>query len=211
MNQHAVVFIFFFFNDTATTEIYTLSLHDALPICKRPEPIDHVYWGPSFDDGEIQRELENGGMKFRQPDNLVECVAGLLAKGKVVGWVQGRMEAGPRALGARSILADPSRTDVKDIVNKRVKHREAWRPFAATVLDTHRDQYLENCQSAPFMIVCHRVKKSAWEKLKGASHIDGTSRVQALDRETNRLFYDLIKSFGDKTGTYALQIGRAHV
>lgn len=171
---------------------------------KRPEPLRDVYLGPACTNDEIYREIVSRMLKFEKPDNLIDEVASLLVEGKVVGWVQGRMEAGPRALGARSILADPSREDVKDIVNIKVKNREPWRPFAATILDTHRDEYLINCKKAPFMIVCHKVKEGAYKKIKGACHIDGTSRVQVLERDVNPRFYDLIKRFGEITGVYAL-------
>lgn len=171
---------------------------------KRPEPLRDVYLGPACMEDEIYHEIKARSLNFDKPENLLDEVASLLANGKIVGWVQGRMEAGPRALGARSILADPSREDVKDMVNIKVKNREPWRPFAATILDTHRDKYLINCQKAPFMIICHKVKKEAYPKIKGACHIDGTSRVQVLERKINPLFYDLIKRFGEITGIYAL-------
>jgi len=139
-----------------------------------------------------------------EPANMADKVAELLAAGKVVGWVQGRMEAGPRALGDRSILAQPHKIEAKDAVNVRVKRREPWRPFAATVLDTHRDEYLENCRDARFMIINYRVKPGAIEKLVAASHIDGTNRAQIIDRNTNPLYYDLVRAFGEKTGIFAI-------
>ena len=171
---------------------------------KRPEPLDSVLLGPGFTDEEARNAAIKTGFTVDEPANLPKKVARLIADGKVVGWVQGRMEAGPRALGSRSILADPSRPESKDRVNIRVKRRENWRPFAATILDTHRDEYLEKCSDARFMIVCYPVKSAAIGKLSAASHIDNTNRAQVIERDSNPPYYDLVREFGDITGTYAL-------
>jgi len=171
---------------------------------KRPEPIDHVFLGPDFTDAEAREAAMQSGFEMSEPADMAVEVADLLAEGKVVGWVQGRMEAGPRALGARSILADPSKPAIKDAVNLRVKRREPWRPFAATILDTHRDEYLESRGDARFMIICYPVKRDALDKLAAASHIDGTNRAQVIDRATHPLYYDLVRAFGEKTGIYAV-------
>jgi len=171
---------------------------------KRPEPLRHVFLGPDFSDAEARSAAEGSAWAVSEPADPADEVARLLAAGKVVGWVQGRMEAGPRALGARSILASPSSLEIKDAVNARVKRREPWRPFAATVADTHANLYLESPGDARFMIICYRVREEARERLAGASHIDGTNRAQIIRREDHPLYYDVIKKFGDKTGTYAL-------
>ncbi len=171
---------------------------------KRPEPVENVFLGPDFTDAEARDAAKEANIPFTEPADMPTQVAKLLADGKVVGWVQGRMEAGPRALGARSILADPSKPAAKDAVNLRVKRREPWRPFAATVLDTHRNEYLESCRDARFMIICYRTKREALDKLVAASHIDGTNRAQVIERVANPLYYDLVRAFGEKTGTFAL-------
>jgi len=171
---------------------------------KRPEPIQHVFLGPQFSDMEAWEAAAATGMQFSEPENLVDRVAEILSTGKVVGWVQGRMEAGPRALGGRCILARPDKPEAKNAVNIRVKRREPWRPFAATILDSHRDEYLEGCRDARFMIINYKVKPAAMDKLIAASHIDGTNRAQVLDRHSNPLYYDLVRAFGEKTGVFAL-------
>ncbi len=171
---------------------------------RRPEPLRHVFLGPGFSDSEARLAAESSGHALSEPADMAGEVANLLAEGKVVGWVQGRMEAGPRALGGRSIMADPSRIEIKDAVNERVKRREPWRPFAATIADTHAAQYLESPGDARFMITCYRVKAEARERLAGASHIDGTNRAQVIGRDENPLYYDVVTKFGEKTGTYGV-------
>jgi len=128
----------------------------------------------------------------------------LLTDNKVVGWFQGRSEIGPRALGSRSIVMNPGRAENKDILNARVKHREAFRPFAPAVLEEKSSDYFVLDGDSPFMLLIADVKEDARSKIPAVTHIDGTARVQTVTQESNARYYDLIKTFGEVTGTYVL-------
>lgn len=127
----------------------------------------------------------------------IEYVCKQLRKGKVVGLFQGKGEFGPRALGNRSILADPTNPNIKDYINKEIKDREWFRPFGATVLKEHSQEWFDNTEESPYMLFTYNVKK---DSIPAVTHIDGTCRIQTLDRETNELFYDIIKEFYIQTG-----------
>jgi carbamoyltransferase len=139
------------------------------------------------------------GMRYL-PDALHEDAARLLADGKILGWIQGRAEFGPRALGNRSILADPRRESMKDAINSRVKFREDFRPFAPSILDEHGDDYFEAYQFSPYMERVLTVKEGARKKVPGIVHVDGTARLHSVRRDSNERFYDLIRAFYDRTG-----------
>ncbi len=126
--------------------------------------------------------------------------AALLAAGKIVGWVQGRAEFGPRALGNRSILADPRREDIKDELNRRVKFRESFRPFAPSILDEYGEEYFENYQASPYMERTLRFREEVRSRVPGVVHVNGTGRLQTVRREWNPGFYDLIEAFRKETG-----------
>ena len=126
-------------------------------------------------------------------ESLLETTANLISKGNVVGWYQGKMEWGPRALGNRSILADPRDPKMKDILNEKIKHRESFRPFAPSILEEHAHEYFEIETNSPYMLLVAKVKQP--EKIPAVTHVDGTGRVQTVSRYSNQLYYDLINQF----------------
>jgi len=160
-----------------------------------------AYYGPEYDNKEILKELKKSNLKYDYYKDISGVVANLISKGKIVGWFQGRMEIGPRALGNRSILADPTKENTKKRVNIQVKHRENWRPFAPSILSEAADEYLENVRHDPFMILSFRVKKEKWKEIPSVVHIDGTTRPQTVRKEDNPKYYKLIKEFGKISGT----------
>jgi carbamoyltransferase len=171
---------------------------------RRPEPFKHVYHGPGFSNEEIRKYLDKYKIRYEIPSNISARVAELLTKQKVVGWFQGRMEVAPRALGNRSILANPVHPDTKDLVNKCVKNREWWRPFALTILDDYRKDFLVHNLESPFMILVDEVVEEKKPEIAAGIHVDGTTRPQTLKKEINPKYYHLIKALGDHTGTYAV-------
>ena len=171
---------------------------------KRPEPTKHVYYGPEYSDEEIKNTLDKFKLKYNKSSDLTGDVADSLAKGDIVGWHQGRMEIGPRALGSRSILGNPAIKGMKDKINMHVKRREEWRPFAPSVLNEKRDKYFENITDSPFMILIFKVKKEAQKIIEGAVHVDETARVQTVHKETNPLYHETIKNFGKETGHWSV-------
>lgn len=163
-------------------------------------PISHAYLGPSASQDQIKCALERTAFKFSKVENIAEAAAGLLAEHKIVGWFQGRMEGGARALGARSILSNPTSVADKDAVNIRVKFREPWRPFAPSLLYESRLRYTGSLIHAPFMTVTFEVPESARREIPGAMHVDNTIRAQTVRREDNPLYYETIAAFASKTG-----------
>jgi carbamoyltransferase len=123
-----------------------------------------------------------------------------IAAGKIVGWFQGRMEVGPRALGNRSILADPRRPDMKEILNSRIKHREAFRPFAPSVLAERCADWFQGPASSPFMLMNYKVRAEKRRDIPAVTHADGTARVQTVEKRTNERYWNLIKAFEERTG-----------
>lgn len=165
----------------------------------------HAYWGPTFDDADIHAELSRRGADFellRDDETVVERTVEDLIAGRVVGWFQGRMEFGPRALGARSLLADPRRADMRNVINAKVKFREAFRPFAPAVLKERAHEFFEMPRGldAPFMLLVPKARSEWRNRIPAVTHQDGTGRVQTLTQEENGLFYRLVKRFGEKTG-----------
>jgi len=159
-----------------------------------------AYLGPQYTDDEIKSFLETYNIpyiKFERQD-LLERTAKLISEQNVVGWYQGRVEWGPRALGNRSILADPRNGKMKDILNEKIKHRESFRPFAPSILEEHTSEYFELDIPSPYMLLVAKVKKP--DKIPAVTHVDGTGRVQTVSREANPLYYDLIKEFHKITG-----------
>jgi carbamoyltransferase len=164
--------------------------------------MDSPFLGPEYSDAEIEQTLVTCKVSYEKlsEDQLVGRTAKLLADGSIVGWFQGRMEWGPRALGSRSILANPTRADMKDLVNKYVKHREDFRPFAPSVLEERVSEFMEWDRPSPFMLFACRVKGDAQAKIPAVTHVNGTARVQTVDRRTHPLYYRLIEEFGRLTG-----------
>ncbi len=173
-------------------------------VLKKPRKyiMENAYLGPSFGDKAIESVLKNQSIPFTklEDDKLFESVADLIAEGKVIGWFQGRSEFGPRALGNRSLLADPRRDDMKDIMNKKIKHREAFRPFAPACLEEKAKEYFIEGRKLPFMVFVLSAKKEMASKIPAVVHTDGTSRVQTVNKTQNPRFYSLISAFEKKTG-----------
>lgn len=164
-------------------------------------PMDHLYWGPEYGDDEIEAVLTGSGAWYRRSDRVAEEGARLIADGKIVGFFQGRMECGPRALGGRSILADPRQPEMKDRVNDRVKFRESWRPFALSILEEHFTEYVVKPAKSPFMIMAFEVVPEKRTDIVSAMHwIDGTTRPQTVSRATHPLYWELIERFRQLTG-----------
>jgi carbamoyltransferase len=161
----------------------------------------NIYYGPEHSTEEIINVLEKNKLEYEIPDDLGRTVAEQIADGKLIGWFQGRLEMGPRALGNRSILADPRTAASRDRVNKYVKHREEWRPFAPSMLESAADDYLINAEPSPFMIKTFRVDDSTKNDIQAVLHpADDTTRPQTVREDQNPRYYRLIKTFEDITG-----------
>jgi carbamoyltransferase len=162
----------------------------------------HAFWGPEYSESQVRKAAESTRFTPRRLDGqiLLEEVAGLLTKGKVVGWFQGRSEWGPRALGNRSILADPTNTGMKDIINAKIKRRESFRPFAPSVLKENVGEYFEQPVLSPFMMHVVKFREKWREKLPAVAHVDGTGRLQTVSHDENPLYHDLISKFREKSG-----------
>jgi carbamoyltransferase len=168
--------------------------------------MDDAYWGPSFGPARMRSALDSAGIAYEALDErlLIDRAADALAGGKVLGWYQGRMEFGPRALGNRSILTDPRRSEMKDVLNARIKHREPFRPFAPTVLEEATGSYFTKTYPSPFMLMTYPVHPDKIKEIPAPTHVDGTGRLQTVRRDQNPRFYDLIKAFGARTGVPVL-------
>lgn len=162
----------------------------------------NAYLGDEYSDVKIKSELERYRVEYVECDRemLLEKTAEEIKNGNVVGWFQGRMEWGPRALGNRSILAHPGFPNMKDILNARIKHREAFRPFAPSVLQERQTEIFEHTHPSPFMLHVYKIKPEWREKLSAVNHVDDTGRLQTVARDENPLYYDLISKFAAKTG-----------
>jgi carbamoyltransferase len=169
---------------------------------KRMTPLTDVYLGPSFSDVEVETALKNRDLKYTKEKEIEKKVAHLIAEGKIVGWFQGRMEFGPRALGSRSIIADPRRPDMKDRVNEAVKLREGFRPFAPSLLEDYQNDYLDmySLNDSPYMLFVLPVKKNKQKLLPAITHVDGTARPQTVSKKINRKYWKVIDEFRKITG-----------
>jgi len=169
-----------------------------------------AYTGPEFSESEIELEIkkQKGKLdssnytieKIEDNDKLCYKIAEDIATGKIIGWFQGRMEWGPRALGNRSILADPRRADMKDILNKRIKHRESFRPFAPSITQEDAGEYFEHSHPSPFMTFTYKIKEEKKKIIPAVCHVNGTARLQTVNKESNRLYWGVINSFKKITG-----------
>lgn len=162
--------------------------------------MDHAYLGPSYTNEEIREELDRRRLVYEHHGEIAAAVADILNDGQIVGWFQGRMEAGPRALGNRSLLADPRDPMMKDRINERVKFREAFRPYCPSLLDEVKQDYLEDAHSSPFMTIAFQVRPCAKNKIPAVVHVDDSVRPQTVTSEANPLFHELIASFGRTSG-----------
>ena len=177
---------------------------------KRINPHDHAYWGPAYSNIEIGNfiELQRNRLEdenytienFSDISKLTKITASEIAKGKVVGWFQGRMEWGPRALGNRSIICDPRRPDMKDILNTKIKRRESFRPFAPSILNEEVSKWFEQCEDVPFMMQVYQIIKNKRHEIPAVTHVDGSGRLQTVNSKTNPRYYALIKEFKNLTG-----------
>lgn len=178
-----------------------LAYYEDHPGEKREPGFQSPYLGASMSQDKIEKFKQFGGQKAEHlGDGIIQKAAELLVEGKIIGWAQGRAEFGPRALGNRSILADPRSQDVKDRINARVKFREEFRPFAPSILHEFGPEYFENYQESPYMERTLAFKEDKKEVVPGVVHEDGTGRLQSVKREWNAKYYDLIRAFYDITG-----------
>jgi carbamoyltransferase len=169
--------------------------------------MEHAYWGPEFSRDEIREavgasRLFSQGCTIRElpEDELLEKTAAIVAGGKILGWFQGRAEWGPRALGNRSIVADPRRPEMKEILNRRIKHREIFRPFAPSILAEKTGEWFEQTHPSPFMTMAYPVKLGLREKIPAPTHVDGTGRLQTVTSSANPRYWKLIRAFERQTG-----------
>src|SRR5215203_327740 len=163
----------------------------------------HAYWGPDYSDEEIEKFLLWAKVPFRKLKNIADETADILIQDKIIGWLQGRMEFGPRALGSRSILASPINASMQSRLNE-VKDREDFRPVAPVVVEEDASQWFENASDSPFMLFVHHVKQDKADKIPAVRHVDGTARIQTVNQQQHQKYYDLIKAFKQKTGVPVL-------
>jgi carbamoyltransferase len=168
------------------------------------KPMRHVYLGPSFDDDAIESTLNTYKIRHSCLSDPAATAAEFLSQGKILGWYQGRMEFGPRALGDRSILADPRDPEMNAKVNNAVKFREWWRPFAPSFQKEAAPEYLESAYNSPFMILTAQVRPEKRSIIPSVTHVDGSARPQTVERDVNPLYYRLIEEFGKRTGVPAV-------
>jgi len=163
----------------------------------RGVPMSHNYYGPQYTNKEIEETLKGYNLNYTYEEQISQKVAKLLSEGNIIGWFQGRMEFGQRALGNRSILADPRKGDMKDKVNRAVKFRESFRPFAPAVLKEKQKEYFEIGRGGdvPFMEKVYPVIPDKQDKIPAVVHVDGSGRIQTVTKELNPKFYSLIEEF----------------
>jgi carbamoyltransferase len=182
------------------------ALHTYHSVLKQPrrtqERMNYAYLGPEFSEAHMESALKIAGVTYRRLESapLLDAVSDQMVKGNVVGWFQGRMEWGPRALGNRSIVTHPGLPGMKDVLNARIKHREWFRPFAPSILAEAQHEYFEHDHPSPYMLHVYKIRPEKRKNLCAVSHVDDTGRLQTVTREENSLYYDLIKAFSQKTG-----------
>lgn len=172
--------------------------------------MDHAYWGPSYDNDQIAAVIEENRAVLDEQECTIDRVeheselfartAEAIAQGKVIGWFQGRLEWGPRALGNRSILCDPRRSDMKDILNLKIKRRESFRPFAPSILRERVSEWFEQDDEVPFMMKVFQVREERRDAIPAVTHADGSGRLQTVYQDTNPRYYGLIQAFETMTG-----------
>jgi carbamoyltransferase len=162
--------------------------------------MDSAYLGPEFSAAQIRSALEERKLAYREVPDPAEAAAELLVAGKIIGWFQGKAEVGPRALGHRSILADPRPPHMKDTINREVKHRERFRPFAPSVLAEEAGEWFDPVSASPFMLLCLPVRPERRAQVPAITHVDGTGRLQTVPDGSDPVFRRLIQGFHRRTG-----------
>ena len=186
--------------DDGTALGAAIACHRRLDPSVPVRPMRHAYLGPGFSTEQVRQALDDAGLEYDQVPDIEAVAARLLAGGHVVGWFQGRMEFGPRALGNRSILGDPRDAATRDRVNASVKFREEWRPFAPSCLAEKTGEYFEPEMESPYMIVTQTVRADKREVIPAVTHVDQTARVQTVERDVNPRYWQLISEFERLTG-----------
>jgi carbamoyltransferase len=183
--------------DSGTAVGVCYYIHNVILQQPRSFVMEHAYTGPEFSDGQIERVLNQSGLAYRKLSDceLTKVAAQAVSDGKIVGWFQGRMEFGPRALGNRSIVVDPRRKEMKATLNARIKKREPFRPFAPSILEERVGEFFEQTHPSPTMLMVHQVKKDKRSIIPAVTHIDGSGRLQTVSRTTNPRYYQLISDF----------------
>jgi carbamoyltransferase len=188
--------------DSGTALGVCYEVYNGLLKQRRGAVMTGAYTGPEFSDEEILAELELSELGFEtySDEEVTRRAARDIADGLVVGWFQGRMEFGPRALGNRSIVSDPRRPEMKDILNERIKKREPFRPFAPSILEEHTDRYFEQSHPAPTMLMVYQIRPERRGEIPAVTHVDGSGRLQTVSRAVNPRYYQLISDFNELTG-----------
>jgi len=183
-----------------------LYVHNQLLKEKRMPAIWSACTGSKFSNEEIEKYLDSRSIEYKKYSDaeLYEVVSERLVNGGVIGWFQGRAEFGPRALGARSILADPRRLDAKDLLNSKIKRRESFRPFAPSILEDYVHEYFEKMERVPFMEKVYPIKKDKRALIPAVTHVDGSGRLQSVNAEVSPRYYALIEAFRKKSGVPVL-------
>lgn len=189
--------------DSGTALGAALHLDRGIRQARHHQPMEHAFLGPQFSDDEIENFLRWSKLPYKKLGNIAEEVADLLVQDKVIGWFQGRMEFGPRALGARSILASPIHASMQARLNE-IKDREDFRPVAPVVLEEEARHWFVNSGKSPFMLFVYDVAPDKADRIPAVRHVDGTARIQTINREQHPLYYDLIKAFQQHTGVPVL-------
>lgn len=171
---------------------------------KMPSQMKHAYWGPEYEPDEIKQDIIDSGLKYKELDDVASEVANLISKDKIIGWMQGRAEFGPRALGHRSLLANPTNPDMWKKVN-RIKNREYWRPLAPSIMEEKANEFfIDHNNKSPFMLLKFQVKENQLDKIPAVVHVDGSARPQTVSKETNPLYWNLLNEFSKTVGVPVL-------
>ena len=188
--------------DSGTAIGVCYQIYNGLLTRERSQVMEGAYTGPEFSGEQIEAELKVSDLKFEtySDSEVTERAAQDIAAGLVLGWFQGRMEFGPRALGNRSIIVDPRRAEMKDILNERIKKREPFRPFAPSILEEYTADYFEQSHPAPTMLMVYQIKPERCAEIPAVTHVDGSGRLQTVSRSLNPRYYNLIAEFYKLTG-----------
>ena len=188
--------------DSGTALGVCYQIYNGILNSKHRTVMSGAYTGPEFSNDQIRALLEQSEWPFESytDKELTKRAAQDIAAGLVVGWFQGRMEFGPRALGNRSILVDPRRAEMREILNDRIKKREPFRPFAPSILEERVGDYFEQTHPAPTMLMVYQIKEERRKEIPAVTHVDGSGRLQTASRELNERYYQLISDFAELTG-----------